>query len=173
MKKVLLLALAVIQLLSSNAEAKKREQDITVTAPLTVKVWAQGLTRRLENALQYPDGLTIFNPNHAFARVQFSLNADGSLRDMHLVRKSGSRALDKAALKAVSKLDRMGVMPTNISPGRLIEAHLLFAKSEEQLRDVAAANKAFGKTPSNQLASATDKPLLLASLAMTSNYSLE
>jgi TonB family protein len=172
-KNVLLVALAVTQLLSSNAEAKKRGQDITVTAPLTVKVWAQGLTRRLDDALQYPTGLTIYNPNHAFARVQFSLNADGSIRDMYLVRKSGSRALDKAALKAVLKLDRISAMPTSITPGRLIEAHLLFAQSEEQLRDVAAANKAFGRTPSNQVASATDKPLLLASLAMASNYSLE
>lgn len=84
---------------------------------------------------------------------------------MQLVRKSGSRLLDNAALYAVSKLDRVSIMPTSIAAGRLIEAHLLFAQNPEQLRDVEAANRAYHEIPSNQVASAGEKPLLLASLA--------
>lgn len=165
MKKILLIAMSASQILFSNADAKKRIEEITVTAPPTVPVWAAKLSRKLDDTMRYPAAILGTDPVHGFVRIRFSMNADGSLSGMQVTRRSGSRLLDNAALSAVAKLDRISVMPIGITAGRFIEAHLLFAQTEGQMRELVAANKAYRESPSERIASANDRPLLLASLA--------
>jgi len=165
MKNVLLTAMAVIMVLFPSAHAKQRGADINVTAPPTVQVWAAKLARTLDERMRYPRALGPAERLAGFVHVRFAMESDGSLKGMWLSKTSGNRKIDRAALDAVSRLNRVSVMPIGIQAGRKIEAHLFFAEDEQQMRDLIAANKAYRGSPADAVASAEDKPLLLASLA--------
>jgi len=165
MKQVLLTAIAVVMTLFPNAQAKQRGADIKVTAATTVQVWAAKLSRTLNERMRYPRSLSPTEQLAGFAHVRFSMDADGTIKGMWLSKKSGNQKIDRAALDAVSRLNQISVMPEGIDASRKIEAHLFFAENEQQMRDMIAANRAYRDPPSDAVANADDKPLLLASLA--------
>ena len=164
MKHVLAVALAVVFLLFPSAEARQRHADIQVTSPPTMSAWSAKLTRQLGNAIIYPQpirgGLA-----SGFVRVRFSMNGNGTVNGMQLVKRSGSRQLDQAALQAVSKLSKNGITPTEVSASRPVEAHLFFAESDGDLQRLLAADKKY-TNPANSVA-ASEKPILLASYSRT------
>jgi TonB family protein len=165
MKQILLTIVAVVLTLFPTAQAKTHAPDIRVTAAPTEPSWAARLSRTLDERMTYPTSLSPYDRPSGFARVLFSMNRDGTIRDMSLLRRSGSRAIDRAAMKAVSQLSGISVLPYSVDQGREIEADLFFADDEQQLRNMVAENRRW-HAPASQAIASTDKaPIVLASLA--------
>lgn len=167
MKQVILIAATMMIAPFSSAHAQPRVQEIQVTARPSVPVWAAQLSRELDRKMRYPRSLSPDDRLYGFVRVRFSMDTDGSINSLRLVRRSGSGLIDRAALRAVSSLSRVSVMPVGIVPTRQIEAHLFYAENDQQMRGLVAANKAYRDPMANALAANDGKPLLLAALART------
>lgn len=165
MKQILLTIVAVVLTLFSTAQAKTHAPDIMVTAVPSEQSWAARLSRKLDERMTYPVSLNPYDQPSGFVRVLFSMNRDGTIRDMSLLRRSGSRAIDRAAMKAVSLLSGISVLPFSVDQGREIEADLFFADDEQQLRHMVAENRRWHAVASQAVASTNQAPIVLASSA--------
>lgn len=162
MKPLVLLVLAGATLPLASVEAQPPNSDISVFAPPTMQVWSARMTRRLESQMEYPRFMVPGDVPSGFLRVRFSVDGDGNLRNARIVKRSGSKLIDKSALYAVSKLDRVSATPRELDASRDIEAHLFFASTRSQLVKLIAANKAYTSPEQTNVASSR-KPIILAS----------
>lgn len=79
-------------------------------APATVSEWISHAESRLDKSIQYP-AFAVREGKQGIARVSATVLPDGSLTDISLARSTGDTSLDRAALKAVQKLDKLPPLP--------------------------------------------------------------
>ena len=78
-------------------------------------------------------------------RVRFVANGHGRAEHVTLFEESGSRTMDRAALRAVQRLDRLGSTPRSRNGGQDVLLSIVFATSEreaERLAERASAENA-------------------------------
>ncbi|MEL1250728.1 energy transducer TonB family protein [Aurantiacibacter gilvus] len=67
-------------------------------------------------------------------RVYFTANGHGTAEDIRVIESSGMSWVDRAALRAVGNMDRLGQAPGGPSSGQPVLATIVFARSESELR---------------------------------------
>ena len=130
MRKSILLAFAATSFLTSPADARKHEQAIVVEAqPTALARWSTSVSGMLEDGLRYPQPMGGQMPATGSVSVRFQCSEDGRPAALALHRKSGSRALDLAAMRAVSGVKTLHPMPAGLPSNQTFEANILFASS--------------------------------------------
>lgn len=132
-------------------------QEIVVSpsseAAFVAKVEAD-LDRQIQrmrfHGLQEPTGAT---------SVRFRVGEDGSPVEVSTYRRSGSIPLDRQARRAVSRLTSLSALPSTASPGQVIQANIIMARSERQLEQLA--NKV-AKDEARRIASSPAERAVLA-----------
>jgi TonB family protein len=144
MKASLIIAIAVASLTIGTTQARQKDEELIVTGrPLTLTQWTQHLSTQLENGLRYPRPMLGSEPPVGLVTVRFRCSDTGKPTSIELSRKSRSRLLDAAALRAVSSIKTLHPMPGNLRPEQQYEANILFATSpSEYSRQLAIMNKA-------------------------------
>lgn len=139
MKKLVFTAIACAVLAAPlSAQDQGRGQPIIVqTDPST---FVANLSSQLDRQLRrvsYPSG----HPHSGVVRVRFVANGEGRAEHITLFEESGSHRMDRAALRAVSRLDRLG----SIARSQDVLLSIVFATSEreaERLAERTAAENA-------------------------------
>jgi periplasmic protein TonB len=132
--------LALVPLLAAPAWAGGRSQDgnppaITVEGGQeNVAQWSQRIGHSLNQQIVYPRQMGIANFNEGVARVGFHCSEDGRPDGVSLIRSSGSRDLDRAAMQAVQSIRTLHPLPDGVSHERGMEAWVAFAPDEESLQ---------------------------------------
>ncbi len=133
MKYALLAALAVSSVMSGNLLAKDGQSILVESHRDGVAQWAATISRKLDSTLRYPRMLTGQAPPSGIVSVRFQCAEDGRLTNIALARRSGSRALDQAALRAVARINSLHPMPSSVAKDQSIQANLVFALDEDSL----------------------------------------
>ena len=118
MKRIALLALVAVAASISGASAKAR-REVVVVAPAPLAVWKQSLAERLSNSMNYPRAVLRDDRAQGYTRVRFVLDEAGRPTAMTVARKSGVRAIDNAAMRAVGSMVDIPRAPAEVA-GRQI-----------------------------------------------------
>lgn len=135
MKTLYLAAFAAGALLPSVslAQPPQLETDNVVRAPTYIGVWSNQVAQDLSKALRYPAVLSA-REDSGIVAVNFTANDDGTASDFSVARSSGSTALDRAALRAVSRMGQIDPLPRALGPSVVVRANIIFAQDHGQLR---------------------------------------
>ena len=146
-------------------QAGQAGPDITVTAPAAseLSAWSTRVGNAIDREMRYPRLLGLSNSHQGTVDVTFRCSEDGTPTDVSLARKSGSRLLDRAGLKAVQRVGSLHPLPNRVGHDQVYRARMLFAiddnfgrnaRKAEALREEAnAANARLAR--SSQVAAAT------------------
>lgn len=69
-------------------------------------------------------------------KVRFHANADGTPRGITTYESSGNRRLDRAARRAVSKLDSLAPLPASAGYDPAIQANIIVARTRSQMESL-------------------------------------
>ena len=79
-------------------------------------------------------------PVHYFrgglAQVRFQIDAQGQAENVTLYHRSGDHAVDRAALRAVARLDSIGALPAGYPDDQVIQANIILARSDSQMESL-------------------------------------
>lgn len=70
-------------------------------------------------------------------KVRFHANADGTPRGITTYESSGNRRLDRAARRAISKLDSLAPLPASAGYDPVIQANIIFARTRSQMESLS------------------------------------
>lgn len=121
------------------AGAIAAEKPIVVTGPeVSLNAWSGRVVRALDRNLYYPIPIRGV-PDEGVASVKFLCSEDGTPAKVAIVKSSGSRVLDAAAVRAVRRIVTLHPLPDGITHDQPFQANILYATSQEKLdRQVAA-----------------------------------
>lgn len=123
-------ALAATLLFSAGTQA---EDIIVESSSFTHEAWLTHVSRQLDARLTYPQMLTTNSSQPAGAvSVRFVADQQGRPAALEVVRGSGTKALDRAAMRAVSKLNSLHPMPAAFNGNHLFRADIVFASSPSE-----------------------------------------
>lgn len=111
-------------------------QDLVVTSQRTVEALVADASRDLDRQLARSVRGQRFDGAQGLAIVRFECSEDGKPQEMSLVRKSGSRSIDTAALQAVGRLSTLHPLPQSIARGQLFQANVIVADSQYRLEEL-------------------------------------
>lgn len=116
--------------------AKPDPQDnITVQAKgISVQTWSNRVAHSLDNGLEYPRPMGTADYHAGLSKVSFHCSDAGAPSDVSIVGSSGSRDLDRAAMRAVQTISTLHPLPDGISHAQTFQAWIVFA-GDEQERD--------------------------------------
>lgn len=121
------------------------------SAPASMSEWVNQAETRLSKSIHYP-AFALRNGEQGLARLSATVAPDGTLRDVSIARSTGNAALDKAALRAVAKLDQLPPLP-QAQTARNITLQVGFGIARTPDQEVALAT-AFKEQPETALARA-------------------
>jgi protein TonB len=131
MKYAMIAALAALPFLPTGSFA---QDNITVQGRQTaLSQWVGDVARRLEDNLSYPHMLLRAHAPSGIASVNFVCSDEGKPTAVTLSRRSGSVLLDRAAMRAVSRMKSLHPLPASIAPGQQFKANVIFAENEDML----------------------------------------
>lgn len=141
MIKTICTSFALVALTASPALARHREKSIVVQAEQTpLALWSTDVSRQLEKKLRYPEPMGGELPATGIASVRFQCSPDGRPASLVLSRKSGSRALDREAIRAIGAIQSLHPLPAGVKPDQHFEANILFATAwtdyDRQIQDL-------------------------------------
>lgn len=132
-----LCASTALALLLAAPAATAAQEDVVVTAP-TLEQWSAKMARELERNIDYPPPYHGRQYSEGVTRIRFACSETGAPAELSVLRSSGDRRLDKAALRAVGRIKTMHPLPAGITHDQRYAAVILFAASElsrdEQMR---------------------------------------
>jgi protein TonB len=119
------------------------------------KDWNARVQQALNENLEYPQSIGPYSSGTGIVRIKFNCSDSGRPDKVTLVKSSGEWLLDKAAIRAVSRVATLHPLPTGFKHGQRFEAQVVFASSEydARLKAVAAAqarHNAWYRDPSPQ-----------------------
>lgn len=164
-----LLSLGIATALAGVAFASPlASQDIKVipTADGTQRFVAD-VSNDLDRQLDRID-LSNWRFHGGFAQVRFQVDPEGKAENVTLYRKSGDRQVDRAALRAVGRLDSIGELPVGYPDDQVIQANVILARSASQLESL---KKQLSRAEAARIAGAASKPgvpVLALTIAMDS-----
>ena len=91
--------------------------------------------------------------------VRFTAGEDGRADNIVTYRRSGSSSLDRAARRAVSRLTSLAPLPMGASEGQLIQANIVYAKSE---RHADRLTRQLAREEAQRIASSPEERAVLA-----------
>ncbi|HEY4546887.1 MAG TPA: energy transducer TonB [Pedomonas sp.] len=139
------IALTVATMLATTAT------DARAEAPASVGEWVSHAEAQLDKTIQYP-AFALREGKQGLARISATVSPDGTLKDVSIARSTGDAGLDKAALKAVQKLDKLPPLPQAATPRNItLQVGFGIARTPEQEVQLA---EAFKEQPETALASA-------------------
>lgn len=137
MKYVLLAALAASSVMSGALLAQG--QTIVVTSPRdAVTQWAAAVSQDLDNSLIYPRFLGKQQRATGVVSVRFNCSYGGKAENVVVTRHSGSRALDRAATRAISQITSLHPIPGELASNQLVQANIYFAVDDSELQQQRA-----------------------------------
>lgn len=96
---------------------------------VTLAEWTERLDGLLEQELVYPTPNYDREPDRGIVRVKFNCSESGRPDKVTILKSSGHASLDRAAIRAVSRLASLHPLPTGFKPDQKYEAILVFASS--------------------------------------------
>lgn len=138
--------LALAPLLAAPALAGGHGQQpapssITVEAGQeTVAQWSARVGQSLNAELVYPQPMGTSNYDEGLVKVGFRCAEDGRPGEVALVKSSGSHDLDRAAMRAVQRIQTLHPLPDGITRDRAMQAWIAFAPDEESLKQITRAS---------------------------------
>lgn len=128
-------ALAASLFLSVGTQA---EDIIVESSSFTHQAWLTQVSRQLNAKLDYPQMLTTNSSQPAGAvSVRFMADQTGRPVALEVVRESGTRALDRAALRAIAKLNSLRPLPAAFNGNHQFRADIIFASSPSETAGLA------------------------------------
>ncbi|WP_374295770.1 energy transducer TonB [Sphingomonas sp.] len=112
--------------------AVRHGPDIVVQgAPPTLEHWTRGISRTLDDALEYPSLTPGWAPAEGIVSVRFLCSEAGTPAAVRIFKTSGDRQLDRAAVRAVQRIKSMHPLPNGLKPTQIYEANVLFSLSPQ------------------------------------------
>ncbi|MDH7639016.1 TonB family protein [Sphingomonas oryzagri] len=145
---------------------------ITVTAGHeTISQWSGRVGRKLDAGIEYPRPIGAADYDQGIVRVSFQCTDAGVPGNVTLSHGSGSRTIDRAALRAVHRLSGLHPLPEGIATGQKVEAWVVLARDDRSrsqmiasLRhDAEVANAAITQRLSGDRLASTQDPIIVAS----------
>lgn len=140
MKNAFVAASAVCLVLSGAALAQDNGQSIVIEgSAVTLEQWSADVTRDLESNIRYPASPAWQGFPSGIVSVTFKCGEDGKPVAVALTRDSGNRALDRAALRAVSSITSLHPLPAGLTHRQNFQANVVFATDPYDLDQHLAA----------------------------------
>lgn len=141
MKSLIAVALATFALLPVASAA---EQTIVVQSERQAQhAWVARISQDLSNNLRYPRYVNNRAVESGAVSIRFNCGLDGVPTDVAFVRKSGARATNLAAMRAVQKLRTLHPTPAGFLPRQPVRADIIFADSDDTARHLARQLKRY------------------------------
>lgn len=139
MKTLYVAAFAACALLpaASLAQQVQSEPDYVVQAPTQLGTWSDRVAQDLASALRFPAARNGHEESGIVA-VTFTAVGDGSTSTPTIAQSSGSAVLDRAALRAVSRMGEIDPLPKAMGPSVTVRANIIFAQDQDQLQRYSA-----------------------------------
>lgn len=115
---------------------------------------SQDLDRQLRSASFFDD-----HAGEGITSVRFTRDENGEPADVTLHRASGTRSLDRIAMRAVSRLRSLDVVPRTVGADQVYQANIIFAGTESSYRKL---NNRLAAEETARIAAGTDKVPVLA-----------
>ena len=126
-----ILSAAMLSAIPPSVAYTQPDTSITVTAKHSaVSEWSKRVGNKLSQNLEYPRTVTLNEPDSGIVRVRFVCDPSGTPSQIVLKSSSGSRHLDEAGLRAVTRINNLGPLPTAFASDQKFEAALLFSTDE-------------------------------------------
>ncbi|HEX4846729.1 MAG TPA: TonB family protein [Novosphingobium sp.] len=132
MKFLIPAAFAACLLVPQSSLADQVDPDVLVRAPTQTQAWMDELSSQLTHGLRYPASPTGQYASGIVA-IGFIPGNGNSPAELAVLRSSGSKALDRAALRAVGRLEGLSPLPQGVLEVSVIRANIIFAESKGQL----------------------------------------
>ena len=125
------LSAAMLSVIFPSAAYTQPDTSITVTAKHSaVSEWSKRVGNKLARSLEYPRTVTLNEPDSGIVRVRFVCDPSGMPSQIALKSSSGSRHLDEAGMRAVTRINNLGPLPAAFASNQKFEAALLFSTDE-------------------------------------------
>jgi TonB family protein len=138
--------LALAPLLATPCWAHGAQTHDTTTPAITVEAqhetvgqWSQRVGRSLGNELAYPQSAGRDENPEGLAKVTFRCSDSGKPGDIAVMSSSGSRDLDRAAMRAVKRIPTLHPLPDGIGHDRPFQAWIAFALDPDSLKKIMVA----------------------------------
>ena len=128
-------------------------QAMTHAEQVTFEQWRNRVQQELGKHLQYPHPVLDQSLATGVVRVKFNCSESGRPDQVTLSKSSGSRALDRAALRAVSQIATLHPLPQSFAHGQAYQAMIMFdseladgyqGRLDRMLAEAAKTNQRFG-----------------------------
>ena len=143
------LAITVATMLATTATDANAQSPNA--SPATVGEWISHTEAQLDKSIHYP-AFALREGKQGLARISATVSPDGTLKDVYLARSTGDSGLDRAAIKAVQKLNQLPPLPQAQTP-RNITLQVGFGIARTPDHEIQLA-KNFKEQPATALASA-------------------
>ncbi len=152
----IILSAAMLSAVLPSVAYTQPDTSITVTAkPSAVSEWSKRVGNKLAQNLEYPRTVSLNEPDSGIVRVRFVCDPSGMPSQIALKSSSGSRRLDEAGMRAVTRINNLGPLPMAFASDQKFEAALLFSTDEashdRQMRvlraEAAERNRRFAQNP--------------------------
>ncbi|MFC4295909.1 energy transducer TonB [Novosphingobium tardum] len=100
----------------------------------SVAQWSSGMTDKINQNLELPRRV-LNESTDGTVSVAFLCSEDGTPAALRVIHRSGNSTLDRAALRAVSRIPTMHPLPQGIDHGQRFQANIIFASSQSAYDD--------------------------------------
>ncbi|RDE05984.1 TonB family protein [Sphingomonas aracearum] len=160
MRKVLFLLAAAAAVPLTASAAQDDRKIVVVAKPISVAAWSTMIGKRINAHLVYPTPPSNELRATGVSSVAFQCSEDGRPAGVALLRKSGSRALDGAALRAVSEVRTLHPLPEGVHGSRKFRANIIFAS--DRAGQMRLAREVASEMAATRVAEPGGVPILLA-----------
>lgn len=108
--------------------AKEPAPHITVVAPAEpeVQAWLDRVGQAIDRKMRYPRTISTASYDEGVVELTFAASEDGTPIKVAVLRSSGSRQLDRAAVAAVKRVRSLHPLPSGVDHEQVYKARLLF-----------------------------------------------
>lgn len=107
-------------------------QTTTVAERVTLQQWGQRVGDELNRRMRYPRPMSGQSAATGVVKVKFNCSDSGRPDKVALLRSSGSRVLDQAALSAVQRIATLHPLPDGMRHDQQYQAVLLFESDQDR-----------------------------------------
>ena len=133
MNRTVSMILSGAALLATSSLASPPTDQYTSPATATLTAWSTRVSAELDQKLPQPQMLPGRPSPSGVVVVKFGCSETGAPSDVAIVKSSGSRALDRAALQGIKRVG-LHPLPDGMTHGQRFQAAILFANSPEEAR---------------------------------------
>jgi len=133
MKRTVSMILSGAALLATSSFASPPRDQHTGPATATLAAWSARVSAELDQKLPQPEMLPGQPSQSGVVIVKFGCSETGAPSEMAIVKSSGSRSLDRAAMQGIKRIG-LHPLPDGMTHGQRFQAAILFANSPEEAR---------------------------------------